>query len=407
MDKLFLFVIAVVAISIALVTYLQLQKDLETKITETGYTPLPSPNKYFDEQPKATEKTELFKPPEGRQHFQIINNGGYPKITEAEIDPLDVKVGDIQKMIVVAEDPDGIRSVIAYIETDNRINEIPLNYSEGNWSGSWVVYDTHSINYTTVFVARNTKGESINVTLAWSDYCSPPAGGDWTLDSSCAFASGVNGVDNGNLIINNGAYTLTIGGSGSATFAWNSGKEIQLSAGTIAISTQGQLLQTNLWMFDADTDNYPKNTTQWAQDEAPGFIDYVRRYTLSSITSTDCMDTNSGVNPGITAYFTTDRGDGSYDYDCSGSAEKDPAKNCCATETSCMISGTAYAGYFCSQIGSPPACGVGNTWLNIVHTTDCFGLGGTGSSSCTSGQSCSSGDRCMSSNVGSITMGCH
>ena len=36
----------------------------------------------------------------------------------------------------------------------------------------------------------------------------------------------------------------------------------------------------------------------------------------------DCYDANSLANPAQTAYFTVDRGDGSFDYDCSGTEEK-------------------------------------------------------------------------------------
>jgi len=35
--------------------------------------------------------------------------------------------------------------------------------------------------------------------------------------------------------------------------------------------------------------------------------------------NTDCYDGNANAHPGQTAYFTVDRGDGSFDYDCNGS----------------------------------------------------------------------------------------
>lgn len=38
-------------------------------------------------------------------------------------------------------------------------------------------------------------------------------------------------------------------------------------------------------------------------------------------TGDDCLDTNSNVKPGQTAYFTTHRGDGSYDYNCNNAKE--------------------------------------------------------------------------------------
>ncbi|MBT8492340.1 MAG: putative metal-binding motif-containing protein, partial [Deltaproteobacteria bacterium] len=35
----------------------------------------------------------------------------------------------------------------------------------------------------------------------------------------------------------------------------------------------------------------------------------------------DCYDDNAEVNPGQTGFFTTDRGDGSFDWDCSGGVD--------------------------------------------------------------------------------------
>ena len=44
-------------------------------------------------------------------------------------------------------------------------------------------------------------------------------------------------------------------------------------------------------------------------------------YYTSSL-STDCYDGSSSANPAQSSYFTTDRGDGSFDYDCNGSVDK-------------------------------------------------------------------------------------
>ncbi len=59
----------------------------------------------------------------------------------------------------------------------------------------------------------------------------------------------------------------------------------------------------------------------------------------------DCYDSNSDVHPGQTSYFTVDRGDGSFDYDCSGSEEKDSGCNSC----SCTATGICNLG-----VGGPP-----------------------------------------------------
>lgn len=46
--------------------------------------------------------------------------------------------------------------------------------------------------------------------------------------------------------------------------------------------------------------------------------------TLTSNTL-DCYDNNANAKPGQTAYFGTNRGDGSFDYDCDGSVTRDPS----------------------------------------------------------------------------------
>lgn len=81
-------------------------------------------------------------------------------------------------------------------------------------------------------------------------------------------------------------------------------------------------------------------------------------YFISSCTSTnvDCYDQNSNAHPGQTAWFTTDRGDGSYDYDCNGQQTKryTVAGFCtkCFGIGSCTVS-TGQTGW----TSSTPSCG--------------------------------------------------
>jgi len=177
--------------------------------------------------------------PQGRQVYQITMASHSPNITEAVVDPVDVHPGDTQFMSVAVSDTDSknkIVSVVAAVRTDTGIKEYPLSLSSGSaesgvWSGSWMVHDTHSETYRTTFVATNDIGEIASTTLTWTDPCAPPPGGNWTLDANCTIApSVVDGVDNGNFILNNAAYTLTVNG----TFAWSN--SIQLTAGAIAIA---------------------------------------------------------------------------------------------------------------------------------------------------------------------------
>ncbi|MFN7144788.1 MAG: putative metal-binding motif-containing protein [Myxococcota bacterium] len=56
----------------------------------------------------------------------------------------------------------------------------------------------------------------------------------------------------------------------------------------------------------------------------------------TSATNTDCYDYNASANPTATTYSTTQRGDGSYDWDCDGSAEKYyPSMGSCGSWPSC------------------------------------------------------------------------
>jgi hypothetical protein len=146
--------------------------------------------------------------------------------------------------------------------------------------------------------------------------CSPPPGGNHTVTYNCSFSGSVNGVDNGNLTINSGV-TLTI--NAGQTIVFNPGKSVIVN-GTIAMSASGaQIKKTYLWILDADNDGYaPNATSQLGQDTQP--TNYQRRYTR--LGTNDCYDSNANARPGQTSYFASNRGDGSFDYDCDGSVTK-------------------------------------------------------------------------------------
>lgn len=62
----------------------------------------------------------------------------------------------------------------------------------------------------------------------------------------------------------------------------------------------------------------------------------------TQIAGTDCYDSNANAFPGQTLYFTTNRGDGSFDYDCVGGATytRDPAV---LSDPNAFVQGSAYA----------------------------------------------------------------
>lgn len=322
------------------------------------------------------------------EHF-TFSGGATPRFISADIQPRDVKVGDTQLLRATVSDADGIFSVIVRTELDHSVKSLALEPQAGaqagctecTWSISWSVNDTSNRTYHTIFTARSTTGRENTVTIAWTDPCSPPLGGSWTLDAgSCTF-SGVNGVDGGNLTIDSGR-TMTL--AAGTTFAHNLGTSITFGSGggSIARGDNTVIKRTNLWIKDADGDGVAPNTTdQLAQDTQPSTYrdrstasgtadcddaaantyqtlvcyrdDDADTYTVGSATnvcagatcgtenatgswiatasgSADCYDANNLAKPGQTSYFTSNRGDGSFDYDCDSVATQQyTATNSC------------------------------------------------------------------------------
>lgn len=259
------------------------------------------------------EKGEKWGPlPEGEYVFQVISaENAQPKFLEGVVDPPDVHVGDIQKFRIVVQSPAGINSVIANIETDNGTTTVPLEMTgEETWEGEWQVKDTHDTFYHTIFVARDAADRENSITIAWSDACGIPISGNWTTTANCTISS-TDGVDNGNVTIQ--TYTLTL----NAAFARNPGRSVSINSGSIVIGSSGQLREAYLYMADSDSDGYPANSTQYT-----GSASGRRRRSVLTSYTTDCYDSNSNAKPGQSSYFTTHRGDGSFDYNCDGSQTK-------------------------------------------------------------------------------------
>lgn len=99
---------------------------------------------------------------------------------------------------------------------------------------------------------------------------------------------------------------------------------------------------------------------------------------LSQLSGNDCYDSNINVHPGQTEYFTTNRGDGSFDYNCDNVATKFSQMDClntCSFDTCFSGKPNCTPGF----IISVPACGQSEqgTWSVL-----CFFNAG---SNCTSG----------------------
>jgi hypothetical protein len=279
-----------------------------------------------------SEQKPKFKLPSGSETYRISQSGTVmPKIVQATIDPPDVHVGNIQKLTVVVQDATSISFVEAQIETDHGTktlmlglvgpvadaelvperyvvdssNHLVSNDHQSTWASaslgsvahaagapnlkyetSWTVEDTHNTKYHTKFIVTDTAGKTNSITLAWSDACGIPTGGNWSLSSNgnCTI-SATDGVDGGNATID--TYTLTL----NSTFAYNPGQSISVTTGAIAIGSGGQLQKTYLWVADLDGDGYP-NSAQQAQDTIPGF-QWHHRY-LGNFAD-DCNDGNANV----------------------------------------------------------------------------------------------------------------
>lgn len=367
--------------------------------------------------------------PFGRQVFQVYQNENVlPKIWEAVIDPPDVRVGQKQKLSIVVESPYDIKEVKAITKLDKSTKTIYLKYikdvSENDlskrhfsvfnnefipknklvelfdnfliraFSGEsskklyeveWVVEDTHDEIYYTTFYVKDSKNNENSVTIAWSDPCNIPNGGDWNLGSygNCTISS-PDGVDNGNVTIQ--TYTLTL----NSTFVFNPGKTITISSGSIVVGSGGQIQKAYIYLQDADNDNYiPQSSyTQYTNSSASWSSPYKRRYLFSALNysdcndydatigagsyyyfdndgdgygagsgsfscsspgagyvtnNSDCYDYNSNARPGQTSYFTVSRGDGSFDYDCNnfifystGNLHRSALSRCVYQDGSCF-----------------------------------------------------------------------
>ena len=206
-----------------------------------------------------------------------------------------------------------------------------------------------------------------------------PISGNYTVSASCTFANTVDGVDAGSGTVNTAVLTVNLG----QTLTVNSGQTIGFGSitnnGTILLNTNKTAVLKNapIWMIDADSDGYPSSTTEYVQGSAPA--NGRRRNLLTTVTAADCNDADAtkyqnltgyndldgdtytsgttqvcsgaslpaynqttspyrsapsatadcydvnstgGANahPGQIAFFTVNRGDGSFDYNCDGAA---------------------------------------------------------------------------------------
>jgi len=75
---------------------------------------------------------------------------------------------------------------------------------------------------------------------------------------------------------------------------------------------ESSAVDASAWYIDSDGDGYGNSgSTTAACTQPTGYVS----------NATDCLDTNSSVYPGQATYYATNRGDGSFDYNCDGTEE--------------------------------------------------------------------------------------
>ena len=358
------------------------------------YVSVPQP---AGEEAPALSSNRKFKLPEGPQTYLVTQAAEiWPKILEATIDPPDVHVGDVQRLEIVVEGPDAIASVDARIELDHETKILPLqlvgevaagdltpspyyidenkrlamrpsvmsvqagvrkvgianaaSYPRVKYAAEWEVYDTHNEKYHTTFVVKDAKGRENSITLAWSDACLIPAGGDWNIASygNCTI-SATDGVDGGNETI--ATYTLTL----NAAFGFNAGQSISVTTGAIAIGSGGSIVQTNIWIQDSDGDNY-YGSAQTLADADPGAA-WIRRRDTGD---TDCDDENNNIFQTKSVYLDADM-----DLRRAGSA----SSQCVGSLLTSLGCDPGVGGQHEAIVGWYQDADGGNDWLDVADTS--------------------------------------
>jgi hypothetical protein len=319
--------------------------------------------------------------PEGEYEFKVSSEKKYPKFVTGFINPVDVKVGDTQKMLMVVDSDTPIKRVWAEVETDNTVRMVEMKVessapvsvedyknqpylvdedgvlvinSEENketfaakltkiaeaadgviqyrYEGEWIVEDTHTKTYHTRFVVEDEKGRLDSMTLAWSDpVCNFNSSGALTGD--CTVSTGIEGFDGDSSL--NG---FTISFTGPATIVFTPGNKITIGTGKLGTPTNpvaggAKISQVYPFFPDADGDLAAESVTISTSTSASVAgkvrLSLVRgqgsgtHYQIPTTPNLDCDSTNASVYPQQTGYFTTPitgggPKNGTYDYNCDG-----------------------------------------------------------------------------------------
>lgn len=349
---------------------------------------------------------QIFKIKTGKNQFTV--SGGRddaPKIIQGEIDPLDVRPGDTQTMKIVVQSDKEIASVIAQIETDKGIVEVPMKF-EGKtaqkdilpnpyfvnekkelvilpvkkasddiaessfikvseaigaerltYSGSWVVKDTVAKKYRTKISVKDVDGGENSITMAWSDPCGTNLSYTDSLYVSNCTTAVSQGNSRGNLAIGRVSPaanpTITIN-NGGILFA-EEGYAISLvGTSSIVVNTGGQIRIAYTSARDEDSDNYAIGSVTFnATPPASPF----RSLKTVSLSWTDCRDTDPLVNPGAGPQEYS--GSNGWDWNCNGIINSYGAftAGCGGIDGICSYYGScAYGGFTAGYVNASCGC---------------------------------------------------
>jgi hypothetical protein len=307
----------------------------------------------------------------------------YPEFKSVIIDPLDVHIGDNQIFTAVVYSPYDVVSVIATTQLDNEVLTLSLakiseNAGTSTWTANWKVYDTHINTYRTTFTAIDNKGNENSVGLTWTDACTDQFvhGLPSTISVNCSIgADTITGADTSNIFLASGV-TITL--NQNSILAYTPGNAFSIDGTILKNGTGSMITKQYLFYYDADNDRHSANTTYFLSTTGTNASGRVRPIYLLGSASDDCDGTNANVYTGQTSYFTTHRGDGSYDYNCDSVDSKDtsgygittnPNGYVCEynaiTEVCRLI--IESSSFFFGWVSSQPACGVGGSYLDAAQ----------------------------------------
>ncbi len=156
----------------------------------------------------------------------------------------------------------------------------------------------------------------------------------------------------------NGIVTVTDGKGNSSGLVSCGNLPVNNTTPTATPTPSG--CKTITWYGDADKDGYGNPVISTIACTQP--VGYVAN-------ASDCYDSNANAFPGQTQVFSSDRGDGSYDYNCDGQSTPTYTSamglySCLATtnQTAYLISGKS-----CSSLGTFTQC----TNVNLKGTAAC------------------------------------